>query len=517
MSRMALSLEGFRMHLARRKRMQRLVNRMSSSTPFLKAFGPLLFGRPERGMLRKLARLNSLQELYELFGHLIPEELLAASEAGANSRERVFTPQVTFWACAAQILNPGSPCREVVQRVEAWKGRAPGEGRSLSKSSSAYCQARARLDYDTLELISGHLSWSLERNVLEEERWLEGRPVKIVDGTGISMPDTPANQVRWPQPTSQQAGCGFPMMKLVGLFSLSSGALLEAATGNLHTHESVLFRGLWDKLKRNDILLADRGFCSYAALASLQQRGVDSVMRLHQMRPADFRSGRALGPEDRLITWGKPPQRPEAWSEAEFAALPGTLALRMIRLHVAAKGFRTRTVVLVTTLLDAEIYPAEVLRELYGDRWQVELHFHQIKTMLAMDVLRCKSPDLIEREVLMHRIAYNLVRSLMQRSAHLHHVCLERISFKGSLDALRQWSPVIAAAGASPRKQEKLINQMLSFIARDLVPERPGRSEPRAKKRRSKNYQLLTKPRRETGNLPRRNRPQKKHPKSPLT
>ena len=490
---------------------------MSSATPFLKAFGPLLFGRPARGALRELARLNSLQELYELFGHLIPDHLLAASKAGTNSRDRIFSSQVTFWAFVAQILSPGSSCRETVQRVEAWRGPPPGDERSLSKSTSAYCQARARLDFDTLELISEHLSWSLERNVLEEERWLEGRSVKIVDGTGISMPDTPENQVVWPQPTSQQPGCGFPMIKLVGLFSRSSGALLDAATGNLHTHESVLFRSLGEKLKKDDILLADRGFCSYATLASLQERGVDCVMRLHQKRPADFRLGRALGPDDRLITWKKPAQRTEAWSETDFAALPETLTLRMICLQVAAKGFRTREVVLVSTLLDAEIYPAQVLRELYGDRWQVELHFHQIKTMLAMDVLRCKSPESIRREVLMHRIAYNLVRSLMQRSAHLHHVPLDRISFKGSLDALRRWSQVIAAAGANPRQQGKLIDRMLLFIARDLVPKRPGRSEPRVKKRRPKNYKLLTKPRGRIGNVPRRNRPQKKHPKPALS
>ena len=489
---------------------------MSSSTPFFKAFGPLLFGRPARGALQKVARLNSLQGLYELFGHLVPEARLAASDAGPNSRARVFTPQVTFWAFVAQILSPGSSCREIIRRVEVW-WQDTTAGESLSGSTSAYCQARARLDPAALELIAGHLSWSLERNVLNAERWLGGRAVKIVDGTGLSMPDTPANQVLWPQPASQQPGCGFPQMKLVGLFSLSSGALLESASGNLHVHESVLFRGLWDKLKKGDVVLADRGFCSYAAMASLQQRGVDSVMRLHQMRRADFRTGRALGPEDRLIVWQKPVKRTEAWSAAEFAALPETLTLRMIRLQVAAPGFRTRQVVLVTTLLDAQAYPAPALRELYGERWNVELHFQQIKVSLAMDVLRCKSPELIAREVLLHRIAYNLIRCLMQRSAHLHRVALERISFKGSLDTLRPWTSVIAAAGRTPRKQDQLIDQMLAAIARDPVPERPGRSEPRARKRRAKNYQLLTKPRHETGNLPRRNRPQKKHPKSSLT
>ena len=238
-------------------------------------------------------------------------------------------------------------------------------------------------------------------------------------------------------------------------------------------------------------------------------------MRLHQMRKADFRTGRRLGPEDRLVVWQKP-KRTEAWSEEEFAALPETLTLRMIRLRVATPGFRTQSVVLVTTLLDAEAYPAEQLRELYGRRWQVELHFQQIKTHLAMDVLRCKSPALIEREVRMHQIAYNLVRSLMQRSAHLHRVSLRRLSFKGTLDTLRHWS-VLVAAETTPRAQQTLIDHMLARIAGDPVPERPGRSEPRAKKRRGKNYQLLTKPRGQTGNLPRRNRAKVKQPKRVLS
>ena len=156
-------------------------------------------------------------------------------------------------------------------------------------------------------------------------------------------------------------------------------------------------------------------------------------------------------------------------------------------------------------MLDEKLYPADELRELYGERWQVELHFHQIKTMLAMDVLRCKSPDLILREMAIHGIAYNLVRSLMQRSAHLHHVPLTRISFKGTLDTFRQWSAVIAAAATQPRKQDALIEEMFTLIALEWVPLRPDRSEPRAKKRRAKNHQLLTKPRHETGNISRRN------------
>lgn len=482
---------------------------MGTTTPFFKEFGPLLFGRPARNIFAKLKKVDAMEELYEIFGHMFPARLLELSDAGPNSRERIFSPRVTFWAFVAQVLSPGSPCREMVRRVKAWWRHTQGVEPQMSDDDSAYCQARARLDTDALELISQHLSWRLEANTLKAERWLEGRTVKIVDGTGLSMPDTPENQKEWPQPASQQPGCGFPAMKLVGLFSVSSGALMESATGNLHVHESVLFRGLWSKLKKGDVLLTDRGFCSFAAMATLQKRGVDTVMRLHQMRKADFRTGKALGPEDRLVVWRKPGQRTDVWSEEEFAALPETLTVRMIRLRVSHPGYRTRTIVLVTTLLDPLLYPAAAIGELYAKRWGVELHFHQIKTLLGMDVLRCKSPEMIKIEVAIHKIAYNLVRNLMQQSAHRHSVPLPRISFKGTLDTLRSWSPTIAAASRKPREQDRLIDEMLAIIARDLVPERPGRSEPRARKRRARNYQLLTKPRGQTGNLPRRNRPQK--------
>jgi hypothetical protein len=349
------------MELSRRRGVKTVGKSMSTKTPFFKAFGPLLFGRPGKKTLQKIGRINSLQELYEIFGHLLPDGLLAATEKGANSRDRLFNTEVTFWAFAAQILSPGTACREILRRVEAWWQEFGDEG-APSSSTSAYCQARARLEPAVLELIRAEIAWSLEKNVLKEERWLGGRTIKIVDGTGISMPDTPENQALWPQSAEQQPGCGFPMMKLVGLFSLSSGAFLESVSGNKHVHESTLFRGLWGKLQKGDILLADRGFSSYAAIAGLQQqRGVDSVMRLHQMRKSDFRAGTCLGPQDRLVVWQKPKQT-EAWSTAEYAALPETLTLRMIRLTVAVAGFRTKSVVLITTLLNPEVYPADELR-----------------------------------------------------------------------------------------------------------------------------------------------------------
>jgi len=489
---------------------------MTSTTPFFKPFGPLLFGRRSRSALDSISRLESLEDLYAIFGDLFAERLLGPSEKGPNSRRRSLPPQVTFWAFVAQALSPKTSCREVVRRIEAWWRW--GQLRSASSlTDSAYIQARQRLDLSTLHLIRAQVAWQLERTVLKEERWLAGREVKIVDGTSFSMPDTAANQAVWPQPSEQQSGCGFPVAKMVGLFSLASGALLEESVGDLHIHESLLFRSLWDRLSKGDIVLGDRGFCSYGAMAALLERGVDTVIRLHQMRKVDLRRGRRLGPGDQLVVWSKPVQPPLHVTPAQWELLPQKLAVRLIRVVVETPGFRTRSVLIATTLLDAGLYPAEAIRDLYARRWTIELHFAQIKTTLQLDVLRCQSPDMIRKELQIHLIAYNLVRALMQKAAHLHHVPLERMSFKGTLDTLRHWAAAIHASCKTPRKQAELINRMLATIAADPLPVRPGRAEPRAKKRRPKNYQLLNKPRRKMKVIAHRQKYHAPHPKTALS
>lgn len=487
---------------------------MSSRTPFFKEFGPLLFGRRPRSQVEKIRRLDSMEDLYGIFGDLLPERMLHPVKKGVNSRVRSLPPEVTFWAFVSQALSPRSSCREVVRKIEAWQRWQDLHSRGVSPS--AYCQARRRLDLDTLFMIRRHLSLQMDRNVLEEEKWLGKRTVKIVDGTNFSMPDTAENQAVWPQPSSQKPGCGFPIMKMVGLFSLSTGALLEEATGDRHIHETRLFEQIWGRLEKGDVILEDRGFNSYAAMATLAKRGIDTVARLHQARKIDPSEGQSLGPGDQLVTWKKPQRRAD-WSKEAWDALPDSLTLRLIRIIVEVPGFRTRTIMLVTTLTDPSVYPAEAIRALYGKRWVVELHFAQIKTILNLDVLKCQSPEMIVRELQIHLIAYNLVRALMQQAAHSFGVELSRISFKGSLDAVRHWAQVIRASAGKPRKQQALVEKLLLAIACDPVPERPNRSEPRAKKRRSKNFQLLTKPRAEMGNLPHRSRPNRNRPKPSLT
>lgn len=485
---------------------------MRNPTSFFAAFKPLLFGRPptpsSAPFCRQSAAASSaLCQLRKTFGFLIPDTLLARQTRGLGSRDRVFSAEITFWAFLSQVLCPAAPCREAVRKVQAWWALQilpPLD--ELSASTSAYCQARLRLSLKKLQAIHEHIAQRLECNVPGAALWCR-RVVKIVDGTNLSMPDTFPNQQSWPQPSSQKPGCGFPMMKLVGLFSLASGALLKIAQGTLHVHESVLFRQLWKDLEPGDVLLSDRGFCSYSALAGLRARGVDGVMRLHQARKIPARQGRWLGAGDRLVEWIKPGQRTNAWTPEEFAALPASMTLRLIHFAVAIKGFRTRQICLVTTLLEALLYPAAAIRELYAQRWSVELHFREIKTILRLDVLRCKSPAMIQREVLLHLIAYNLVRVLMQQAALCYQVDLSRLSFKGTLDTLRHFANVLHATEGKPRKQAALLQHMLRLIAQDQVPLRPFRSEPRAKKRRAKNYHLLTKPRHQMRVPGHRNRP----------
>ena len=488
---------------------------MRNSTPFFAAFGPLLFGRAPRCRLRDLLgqwpQMPSINQYMEAFGELIPQTLLARSKDKVNSRQRIFSPLVTFWAFLAQVLERGSSCRDALQRISAWwQVHFPGQG-SPSADTSAYCQARARLDETVLQQIGSDVAEQLERQVTNDQLWL-GRRVKIVDGTGLSMPDTAANQRQWPQSSGQKPGCGFPLLKIVGLFCLHSGALLQVVHDDIHHHEVMLARRLWQWLEAGEILLADRAFCSFLDIAQLLGRGVDCLMRLHQGRgKPDFRCGRRLGKNDRLVLWRKPPQRLPHWSKEDYDQLPATLTLRLVRFAITVPGFRSQQVILTTTLLDPKLYPAHELEKLYFRRWNVELHFRQIKTILGMDVLRCLTPSMVLKELAMHRIAYNLIRALMQRAALTYDVDLERISFKGSLDSLHHFADAIYATHREPRKQALLFNALLRTIASDLVPLRPNRCEPRARKRRSKNYQFLTKPRHQMRTAPHRNRP-KNHP-----
>lgn len=450
--------------------------RMKNLTLYLPGFSHRLCGRRAQTAASRLSgKADTLDGLAALVAQFIPAETFLPT---GSQRERVFTPWVTFITFLGQVLARGSSCREAVRRVQAWSvaSRRPPP----DDNTSGYCQARTRLSLATLQASHEQVSGWIERRTQEAWRWC-GRSVKVLDGCGVSMPDTAENRARWPYAGGQKPGCGFPTAQLVGLFCLATGRLVRFALDTWKAHEIPLARQLIGWITPGEIVLTDRGFCGWGFIALLRRKGVDVVMRAHQARQL----------KGRRMTWAKP-QRPETWTKSLWRELPAELAVRIVRFRVTVPGFRTEEVVLVTTLLDAKAYPDEALAALYRRRWAVELFFREIKTTLGLDVLRCQSPELVEKEVWLQAIAYNLVRALMLQAAWTHGVALERLSFKGTVDTLRQWTPLFAPSMfAFKRAREEL----LRIIAADQVPDRPNRSEPRARKRRPKSYQLLTRPR----------------------
>jgi len=473
------------------------------STPFFPAWRPRL---APMGQRVAHLRQQSLLCLDRLFKPFLPPALLAQADEGPNSRERIFTVRRTFFGFLYQVLNPDCACREVVRQIQALF--ALHGGARVDESTGAYCQARARLPWDILPRLRCAAAAHAEK---ARQLWHD-LCVKVVDGTTTSLPDTSKNQRAYPQSGSQQAGCGFPLLKLVGVFSLTTGALLDYAKGNKHQHELNLLRRLMDQFKPGDLVLADRGFSTYTLLALLLMRGVHGLFRLHQARPADLRKGKRLGKKDRLFTWDKPSQRPRYLPKAIWKALPKQLSVRVLRFSLQVPGFRVQSVTLVTTLLDPKKYPAQELAFLYAERWRVELWFRDIKTSMAMEVLRCKTPKLVHKELEMFFIAYNLIRCLMAQASTRYQVGIGWLSFKGTVDSIRQFAGAIAQA-RSGKKQKQLADKLVEVIARDVLPERFGRCEPRAVKRRPKPFPLLNRPRDKFKEVPHRNRYWKNNPR----
>jgi Transposase DDE domain len=422
---------------------------------------------------------------------LQPDAIKAAcQEAGYTSwRDRLLTPVTTIQLFLLQILHGNTACSHLPHLS------------GLQFSASAYCQARTKLPLDLFGLLLTRLCTSVQPHVSEEGRW-HGHRTFLVDGSGCSMPDTPALQQAFGQPTVQRPGCGFPVARLLGLFHAGTGLLMKLVVAPLCTHDLAHVQKVHPTLAPGDVLVADRGLCSYAHLALLVQAGVHAVLRLGARQIVDFTPGRpfvkpsvrrtsavkgvprsrwlkALGIHDQLVAWLKPKTYPSWLTHETLAALPESLVLREVRYQLDTRGFRTRQITLVTTLLDAAAYPVAELAELYRQRWQVETSLAQLKTTMRMDVLHCKTVPGVLKELTVFAIVYNLVRMVMLQSATLQHTAVERISF---LDALRWLS--------APSTGLPLVGLM-------VIPVRPHRVEPRVKKRRPKSFPFMIKPRQE--------------------
>lgn len=477
-------------------------------TPFF----PSLRGRlaPLGRRTAQRLRETTLAQLHQHLSDFLPPALLSCAEEGLNSRQRHFPLRLTFEAFVWQMLHPRTSCREVVRHVQTLcrlAGRSP-----VDPGDSAYVQARQRLPEQRMQEALQATAQAAEARV-PKASVLQGRAVKVVDGSTTQLADTPCNQKAYPQPKMQKPGCGFPVMKFVVLFSLSSGAILQMVIANLHAHELRLFRRLWSWLNRGDVVLADRLFGEYATLAALPSRGVDMVARLHQARKVDFRKARRLGANDGLFTWTKGLNQSTILSARQWRALPGEITLRVLRFSAQVRGFRSRRLTLVTTLLDPKLYPAEEIIGLYARRWRLELCLRDLKSTMGMEQLRCKSPAMARKELLAYLIAHNLIRCLMAEAMNSYVVDLDRVSFKGALDSLRQYSAALAQA-RHRKMRWQLWGDLLRNLARDLVPLRPHRQEPRALKRRPKQFALLNRPRRFFKEISHRNKYWKSNPRN---
>jgi hypothetical protein len=462
-----------------------------SDTPFFPAWRSRFNRRPAARLAASLTGLRrcTLDQLEERFAPLL-SGLDALCAAHASRRERPYSPRRTWWCFLWQMLQCNAPCREVVRQLQAMLAL---EGRpTVDGQNSAYCQARARLPEPLLRAAVSASARVADERVARSET-LQGRAVKVLDGTTLTLPDTPANQRDYPQTAAQQRGCGFPVMQLLVAWSARGGGVLAHVAGDHHHGELRLLHQLGSTLQPQDIVIYDRAAGNYVACARLRAAQTDLISRV-ATRPIDWRRGRRLGPGERLVVWAKSRQQPRYLAAAEWAALPEEITVRVLRVRVKQKGFRTRTLALVTTLLDPLAYPAEEIAAAYLRRWRLEMCLDDLKTTLGLDALRCKTPAMVARELLMLFVAHNLVRAVMAEAATAHAAPLEQVSFTGTLATLRCFCRACAQAHRAVARR-RIWQEMLRVIAADLVPLRPDRWEPRAVKRRPKSYPRLNRPR----------------------
>ena len=442
-------------------------------------------------------------ELQRHCATFLPPDCLAPDRWRKGSRDRIFDLSLVFWCFIWQVLQPRTSCRAVVRHVQAF---CETGGRRIDENSSAYCQARQRIPLACIQHAleqSARTADSLVPQGVPE--W--NRPIKVVDGTSVQLADTGKNRTCYPYASGQKPGCGFPVMKVLGLYSLTSGAILKTIQARWSASEYTLFRQLWPDLLQGDVIMGDRAFCSYEAFASLPLQGVDIVCRMHQARIFNRHEARKIGPNDWLVSWerSKPCKLKRTMADQNIAQLPASITVRIIHVKVASKGFRTKELWIATTLLDPVAYPAEQIARLYLRRWSLELCFRDLKTTMGMEVLRCQTPDMVHKELLAFLIAHNFIRCLIAQSAHSHSTPVNRISFKGTVDASRSFFQAMRLS-RSTRHANLLYRRFLEILALDRVPHRPNRQEPRAVKRRPKNFQRLTKPRHLFKECPHRSR-----------
>jgi hypothetical protein len=457
---------------------------------------------PSHGRLRQ--QVNTLRREFLQEGELPFADVLssgclteALAEIQRPWKDRIFTPLVTLWVFLGQVLNADQSCRAAVARLIAH--RAASGLPPCSSDTGGYCQARKRLSERFYAAVARLVGRNLDARV--DRRWLwKGRRVCLFDGSTVSMPDTPANRRAYPLAYNQTPGTSFAVARIGAVIALSCGAILDLGIcryAGKGQGEVSLLRRLWDALRPGDVLLGDRLMSGWVGMLLLKRRGVDTVSRLSAHRRADFRKGKRLGQDDHLVDWKKPTSIRSVDRQA-YNALPDSITVREVRFRVQQPGFRTRSVVVVTTLLDPAQASKADLASLYRARWNNELDLRSIKVVLQMDLLRCKTPELVRKEIWAHVLAYNLIRTVMAQAAAGHDAEPRSISFTATLQVLEAFRRLIAFQGhRGAAHRAALYQQILEAIAVHRVADRPDRFEPRMAKRRTRRYDDLTRPRAE--------------------
>jgi Transposase DDE domain len=421
----------------------------------------------------------------------------ALETIGVRWNDGIFTPLVTLWVFLGQVLSADQSCVAAVARLIAH--RVSQGLRPCSSETGAYCQARKRLPERFFSAVACLVGRKLDAKANAHWLW-KGRRVYLFDGSTVSMPDTAENRKEYPLTYNQKPGTGFPVARIGAIISLACGAIVNLGIcryAGKGQSELGMLRKLWGVFRRGDVLVADRLMCAWTEMVMLQQRGVDCIFRLTSHRTADFRRGMRLGKDDHIVKWMKP-TKPRSIDRKTYDALPEFLLVRECRIRIERRGFRVRCLVIATTLLDADEYTKDDLAQAYRARWNEELDLRSIKITMQMDLLRCKTPELVRKEIWTHVLAYNLIRTIMAQTASQHGITPRSISFKATLQVLAAFQPVISQqAHRGVEHLKSLYQQMLRAIAQHRVADRPDRFEPRMTKRRPKNYNRLTKPRRQ--------------------
>jgi len=413
------------------------------------------------------------------------------NEQDIRYRQTLYTPIVVIWSWICQVLDEDKSLSNAVNRVMAWVAAAIET--IPSADTGAYSKARKRLPLGVLKSLLPRTAVALTSQVKPEHLWC-GRRVKAYDGTSVLMSDTPANQAVYPQHSNQKAGCGFPLAKVVVWFCGTTGAVLEVAVAAFNTSEWQLSRQLYAKLTPEDVVVADSAYGSYADLALVRLTKADAVFRKHHARRCDFRKGQKLGIGDHIVEWHRPLKCPASMSPADFAALPTGQEVREVHLLIQQPGFRPTEIILVTTLLDPKRYPKTKLAELYQLRWfTTEVNFKHLKTTLQMEMIAAKTPEMVQKDIWMHLLAYNLLRTLMWQAAQASETPPLRLSVQGTRQQFNHLRPLLAHA--TPQHRRFLYATLLEMVQGQVVPFRPNRKEPRVVKRRPKPFPRMQQPR----------------------